>query len=300
VSLALVSAAAACGGESEPAAVNADGSTAVAPLVTGAAEQFRLENERVDFEIGTSGTGEGFERFCAGETDVAPATRVIDEDEAEACAAEGVRYLEVHVANDGFVVAMHRPILYDWVTCLTVEQLRQIWEDGSTVSNWNEVDPSFPDVPLKLYGPAQDTGRFDYFTFVINGERGASRTDYSATEDDNNTAEGIADDKGALGYFRYTYYDAHKDRLNALAVDGGQGCVTPSVETIRDGSYRPLARPLFVYVNRASLERKADVRRFTHFLVEHVQRLAQNARLVPLSDTQRDAQLAKLDRTPPP
>jgi phosphate transport system substrate-binding protein len=294
--LAVTGLATACGDETQATAVVADGSTAVGPLMSEASEQFRLENADVGIEVATSGTGTGLDRFCAGETDITTASRPIDEDEAEVCAGAGIRYLELHVANDGFAVAVHRPILFDWVTCLTVEQLRTIWEPESKVSNWNQVDPTFPDVPLRLYGPATDTGRFNYFTFVINGERGASRTDYAATDDDNNTVEGIADDKGALGYFRYTYYQAHRDRLKPLAVDGGQGCVAPSIETIQDGTYKPLSRPLFMYVNRSSLEGESPTRAFTRFLVEHAPRIAQNTRLVPLSAEQVSAQARKLER----
>jgi phosphate transport system substrate-binding protein len=295
IALAVAGVAAACGGEAEEAQITADGSTAVAPLLMEAAEQFRLEHEDFRIDVTSSGTGGGVERFCAGETDIATAARPIDEDEAEACAEAGVRYVELHVANDGFAVAIHRPILYDWVTCLTVEQLRRIWEPDSRITNWNQVDPAFPDVPLRLYGPAADTGRFNYFTFVINGERGASRTDYAATEDDNNTVEGIADDKGALGYFRYTYYEAHRDRLKALAVDGGQGCVAPSIETIQNGTYKPLSRPLYAYVKRSSLESK-PVRQFITYFVEHAQRIALNTRLAPLSSEQASAQARKLRR----
>jgi phosphate transport system substrate-binding protein len=294
--LTVAGLAAACGGQTQTAAVTADGSSAVGPLISEASEQFRLENENVEIGVTTSGTGSGLDRFCAGETDIATTTRPIDEDEAEACADAGIRYLELHVANDGFAVAIHRPILFDWVTCLTVEQLRRIWEPESQVTNWNQVDPSFPDVPLRLYGPATDTGRFNYFTFVINGERGASRTDYAATDDDNNTVEGIADDKGALGYFRYTYYQAHRDRLKALAVDGGQGCVAPSIETIQNGTYKPLSRPLFAYVKRSSLESNPRVREFVTFLVANEQRIAQNTRLAPLSSEQASAQARKLRR----
>jgi phosphate transport system substrate-binding protein len=296
LAVAVAAAVSACGGQSESAAITADGSTAVEPLMLEAAEQFRLENDDVGIDVASSGTGAGFDRFCAGETDIATASRAIDEDEAEVCAGEGVRYLELHVANDGFAVAIHRPILFDWVSCLTVEQLRSIWEADSKVNNWNQVDPSFPDVPLRLYGPAADTGRFNYFTFVINGERGESRTDYAATENDNNTVQGIADDKGALGYFRYTFYEAHRDRLKALAVDGGQGCVAPSIETIQNGTYKPLSRPLSIYVNLRSLERESPVRDFTRFLVENEQRIAQNTRLAPLSDEQAAAQVQKLER----
>jgi phosphate transport system substrate-binding protein len=294
--LATVGVVAACGGQTQSAAVTADGSTAVGPLVSEAAQQFRLENATVEIDVAVSGTGDGFERFCAGEIDLTTSTRPIDEDEAQACAHEDIDYVEFHAANDGLAIAIHRPILFDWVSCLTVEQLRRIWEPDSQVSNWNQVSRSFPDVPLRLYGPATDTGRFNYFTFAINGERGASRTDYAATEDDNNTVQGIADDKGALGYFRYTYYQAHRERLKALAVDEGRGCVAPSIETIQDGTYKPLSRPLFMYVNRDSLESRTVVRDFVTFFVENEQRIAQNTRLVPLSDTQAAAQVRKLNR----
>jgi phosphate transport system substrate-binding protein len=296
LAMALAAGGAACGSSSVPPAITADGSPAVGALTSEAAEQFRMEHANVEVEVETSGTGDGFDRFCTGEIDLTTATRRIDEDEAAACAESGVRYVELHVANDGFAVAIHRPILYDWISCLTVEQLRMIWEPESKISNWKQVDPSFPDMPLRLYGPAPDSGRFNFFTFVINGERGASRTDYAATQDDNDTVEGIADDRGAFGYFRYTYFETHRQRLKALAVDGGNGCVAPSIKTIQTGAYTPLSRALYMYVKRGSLESKPDVRAFTRFLVSNAQRLAQNTRLVPLSDEQVAAQARTLAR----
>ena len=197
--------------------------------------QTRRPGAQIDVEI--SRTSQGFERFCAGEIEVANASRRIDEDEAAACSEAGIEYVELQIANDAITIAIHKPILYDWVTCLTVEQLRRIWQPDSEVDNWNEVDTRYPDVPLRLYGADEGSGTFGYFTFVINGERGASRTDYAATDDDNDTVEGVADDKGALGYFGFSYYQANRARLNALEVDGGAGCVAPSVETVQDGAY---------------------------------------------------------------
>jgi phosphate transport system substrate-binding protein len=292
--LAISGLVAACGGQSEEAAITADGSTAVGPLVSEAAEQFRLENETFEIDVAASGTGSGFDRFCAGEIDLTTSSRPIDEDEAQACAQEDIRYIEVHAANDGLAIAIHRPILFDWVSCLTVEQLRRIWEPESQVANWNQVSRSFPDVPLRLYGPATDTGRFNYFTFAINGEEGASRVDYAATEDDNHTVEGIADDKGALGYFRYTYYQAHRHRLKALAVDGGQGCVAPSVETIQNGTYKPLSRPLFMYPS-AEAAAKPHVTAFMEFIAQNQQPIAEVAQFVPLTDEQAQQSTQKVE-----
>ena len=171
-----------------------------------------------------------------------------------------------------------------------MEQLRQIWRPDSQVANWNEVDPSFPDVPLRLYGREEGSGTFGYFTFVINGERGASRTDYAATDDDNDTVEGVADDKGALGYFGFSYYQANQARLNALAVDGGQGCVAPSIETVQNGTYKPLSRPLYVYVQTQALRERRALRQFVRFMLQNQELIATRALFVPLSDEQRAAQ----------
>jgi phosphate transport system substrate-binding protein len=290
LALAVSGGAAACGGETSDASITADGSSTVGPFMEVAAEQYRAQND-VGIDVTISESGHGLDRFCAGEVDIANASRPIDEDEQGACAEAGVNYLELQVASDALTVAIHRPILYDWVTCLTVEQLRRIWEPDSKVRNWNDVDPSFPDVPLRLYGADPDSGTFRYFTFVINGERGASRTDYSATEDDNDTVEGVADDKGALGYFGFSYYQQNRDRLSALEIDGGNGCVAPSVETVHNGSYRPLARPLFIYVNQSSLDESRPLRSFVRYVLENAETIADEALFVPLSEAQVAAQM---------
>jgi phosphate transport system substrate-binding protein len=290
--VAVAGIATACGGESSTVEITADGSSTVGPFMEVASERFRAEGD-AEIDVGISESGHGLDRFCAGEIDIANASRPIDEDEASTCGERGIEYVELQVASDALTVAIHRPILYDWVTCLTVEQLRTIWKPDSKVHNWSQVDPSFPDVPLRLYGADHESGTFRYFTFVINGESGASRTDYAATEDDNDSVEGVADDKGALGYFGFSYYQENRDRLSALEIDGGNGCVAPSIETVHNGSYKPLARPLFIYVNQRSLDESRPLRSFVRYVLENAEIIADEALFVPLSNAQVDAQMRK-------
>ena len=280
------------GGESGGDVVTADGSSTVGPFVTKAAEDFKAA-EDVDVTVGISGTGGGFERFCAGETDLSNASRPIDEDEQALCEEGGVEYVEFRVATDALTNVVNKA--NDWATCLTVDQLNAIWDPESKIANWNQVDPSFPDVPLKLYGAGTDSGTFDYFTSVINGEEGASRSDYSATEDDNVTVQGVSGDRGALGYFGFSYFEENQDSLKALEVDGGGGCVAPSVETAQDESYTPLSRPLFVYVKRSSFDENEEVRNFVRFMLDSNQAIAEAAQFVPLSETQLAEEQAKLE-----
>ena len=288
-SLALVSTA--CGGGDDGRGViTADGSSTVGPFVTKAAEDFKAEQD-IDVTVGISGTGGGFERFCAGETDLSNASRPIDEDEQVLCEDAGVEYVEFRVATDALTNVVNTE--NDWVTCLTVDQLNAIWEPGSKVANWNQVDPSFPDVPLKLYGAGTDSGTFDYFTGVINGEEGASRSDYSATEDDNVTVQGVSGDRGALGYFGFSYFEENQDTLEALEVDGGGGCVAPSIATAQDNSYTPLSRPLFVYAKQSSFDDSEDVRNFVKFMFDNNDSIATAAQFVPLSEDQIAEELAK-------
>ena len=293
--LVLVLAAAGCGGGDDGgggSVISADGSSTVGPFVTKAAEDFK-DAADVDVTVGISGTGGGFERFCAGETDLSNASREIDDEVAALCAEGGVEYLEIRVATDALTNVVNSE--NDWVTCLTVDQLNKIWGPGSKVANWNQVDASFPDVPLKLYGAGTDSGTFDYFTDVINGEEGASRTDYQATEDDNVTVQGVAGDRGALGYFGFSYFEENQGRLKALEVDGGGGCVAPSAETAQDGSYTPLSRPLFVYVRRSSFDEKQSVRDFVAFMLDNNQTIADAAQFVALSDDQLAEEQSKLE-----
>jgi phosphate transport system substrate-binding protein len=285
--------AAGCGGDSgNGGVITADGSSTVGPFVTSAAADFRDESG-VNVTVGISGTGGGFERFCAGETDLSNASRQIDEDEIALCEEAGIEYVEFRVATDALTNVVN--VRNDWATCLTVEQLNAIWEPGSKVKNWNQVDPSFPDVAMKLYGAGTDSGTFDYFTDVINGEEGASRSDYSATEDDNVTVQGVAGDRGALGYFGFSYYEQNQDTLKALEVDGGSGCVPPSVETAQNDTYTPLSRPLFVYVKQTSLDENPDVQDFIQYMFDNNDAIATEALFVPLNQEQIDEGLATLE-----
>ncbi len=289
--LALV--AAGCGGGGGGSStVSADGSSTVGPYVTAAAETFQRENEGVNVTVGISGTGGGFERFCRGETDLSDASRPIKDEEAEVCAENGVEYVELQVVNDALTVVTNTG--NDWATCLTTDELKAIWEPGSKVSNWSQVRDGFPDEPLKLFGPGTDSGTFDYFTDEINGEEGASRTDFSASEDDNVIVQGVAGTPGGLGYFGFSYFEENQDALNALEIDGGGGCVAPSVETAQGGEYVPLSRPLFVYASTEALARQ-EVEDFLRYMLENETEIAERAQFVPLNQDQIDENLAKLD-----
>jgi phosphate transport system substrate-binding protein len=271
--------------------IEADGSSTVGPFVTAAAEDFQAQNPGVQVTVGISGTGGGFERFCAGETDLSDASRPIkDDEEVPICQKNGIEYTEFQVANDGIAVVTNKE--NDWATCLTVEQLAKIWGPDSKVDNWNQVDPSFPDQKLTLAGPGTDSGTFDFFTGEINGEEDASRTDYQATEDDNVTVQAVSGDKGGLGYFGLSYFEQNQDKLNDVEVDGGSGCVAPTSDTVQDGSYMPLSRPLFVYVKNTSLQ-KPEVAAFMKYILDNQAQIAQKALFVPMTDEQ--AQKAESD-----
>jgi len=285
--------AAGCGGGGGGGGtISADGSSTVGPFTTKAAEDFKAAGG-VDVTVGISGTGGGFERFCRGETDLSNASRPIEEDEQALCADAGIEYLEFQVANDALTNVVNKD--NDWVTCLTVEQLKAIWEPGAKVKSWDQVDPSFPDVPLKLFGAGTDSGTFDYFTGVIVGEEGASRTDYNASEDDNVTVQGVSGERGGLGYFGFSYFEENQDTLKALDIDGGQGCVAPGAATVQDGSYTPLARPLFVYVKKSSFDENPDIRAFVKYLLDNEQSIAEAARFVSLSQEQLAEQQSKYE-----
>ena len=233
--------------------------------------------------VGVSGTGGGFERFCRGETDLSNASRPIKDEEVTACKDGGVEYVEFQVANDALTVVANTE--NDWATCLTVEQLKKIWKTGSKVGNWNQVDASFPDQELKLFGPGTDSVTFDYFTDEINGEEGASRSDYGASEDDNVIVQGVTGEKGGLGYFGFSYFEENQDSLKALEIDAGEGCIAPSVETAQDGTYKPLSRPLFVYAKKASFKRP-EVEAFIKYLLDNETQIAESSQYVPLTDEQ--------------
>ena len=271
------------GGSQLSGTINIDGSSTVAPLSEAAAELFQEQNSGVRVTVGTSGTGGGFEKFCAGETDISDASRAIEADETAACESKGIKYEEVQVANDGLSVVVNNQ--NTWANCLTTAQLKKIWDKGSKVNNWNQVDPSFPNEPLKLFGAGTDSGTFDYFTNAINGEEGRSRSDYSATEDDNVTVTGVSGTKGGLGYFGLSYLQENQGKIKGIQIDGGSGCVAPSTETVQDGSYTPLSRPLFIYPSDKALARP-EVKAFLDFYVNNYQKIAEEALFVPLTEEQ--------------
>jgi phosphate transport system substrate-binding protein len=263
--------------------IQADGSSTVGPYTTAAAERFQRENPDVQVTVGVSGTGGGFERFCAGETDLSNASRAIKDEEIELCEQKGVEYIEFHIANDALTVVVNPE--NDWATCLTVAELKKIWEPGSKVKNWSQIRSGFPNERLRLFGAGTDSGTFDYFTDAIVGEEGASRSDYSATEDDNVTVEGVGGNKGGLGYFGLSYFEQNRNRLKALEIDGGDGCIVPSVETAQSGDYKPLARPLFIYAKREAFSRP-EVEAFVGFILDNEAEIAEAAQFVPLTDEQ--------------
>ena len=296
--VALIAAAAGCGrdesssndnggqqaSDGEPAEklsgrIEVDGSSTVGPLTQLAAERFQEQQPGVQVTVGISGTGGGFERFCAGETDISDASRPIKEDEeVPVCKKANIDYTELQVAVDALTIVVNSE--NDWVDCLTTDQLKKIWEPGSKVKNWNQIDPSFPDQKLTLAGPGTDSGTFDYFTDEINGEEGASRTDYTASEDDNVIVQAVEGDKGGLGYFGFTYYEENQDRLKAVDVDSGSGCVAPSAETAQNGEYSPLSRPLFIYVKNASLK-KPEVKAFVQYYLDNARTIAEDGQFIP-------------------
>jgi phosphate binding protein len=267
--------------------VTVDGSSTVAPLSEAAADLFREVEPGVNVTVATAGTGGGFQKFCAGETDISDASRPIKEEEAAACKAKGIDYTEVIVANDGLSVVVNPE--NTWAKCLTLKQLQTMWspESEGKIKNWNQIDQSFPDEPLTLFGAGTDSGTFDYFTEAINGEEGASRTDYSPSEDDNVTIQGVKGDKGAVGYFGLSYVEQNPDAVKAVEIDGGDGCVGPSKETVQDKTYKPLARPLYIYVKNSSYKDNPAVGAYVDFYVENEAKVAEEALFVGLTPEQK-------------
>jgi phosphate transport system substrate-binding protein len=275
--------------------IRVDGSSTVAPLTEAIAEQFNAENPDVKVTVGTSGTGGGFEKFCAGETDISDASRAIEDDEVKACESSGIAFAEIQVANDALTVAINPN---NPVSCVTVDQLKSVWEPKATLKNWSEIqglEPSF-DAELALYSPGTDSGTFDFFTEAINGEEGAQRTAdvNDIGEDDNATVTGVAGADGGMGYFGYSFYQENQDQVKALEIDDGNGCVAPSAETAQDGSYSPLARPLFVYPSAQALEDET-VDAFLQFYLDNINDVAEQVGFIPLTDDQLQQSKDKLD-----
>lgn len=256
-----------------------DGSSTVYPIAEAVSEEFQLENPRVMVALGRSGSGGGFERFCRGETDISTASREITAGEDLRCAANGIQYLQVAVALDGVSVIVNPK--NDFVGCLSVRDLRALWRAGSPVRTWRDLRPEFPPAEIRLYGPGTDSGTYDIFTEAIIGEPGASRTDFQSSEDDNVLVQGVTGDRYSLGFLGYSYLVGNRDRLKVVAVDAGDGCVTPTSETIRDGRYSPLTRQLYLYVKLTSLRRRGMVA-FMDFFMVHAPELIPPTGLVPL------------------
>jgi len=258
--------------------VDIDGSSTVGPIMQAVAEEFGKANPDVKVTVGISGTGGGFKKFSAGEIDVADASRPIEEKEIEACKKNNVEFIELPVAFDGLTVVVNAQ--NDFLDDISVAELKAIWSPDSKVTTWDQVRAGLPKEPIKLYGAGTDSGTFDYFTKAVNGKEKASRSDYQASEDDNTLVQGVAGDKFALGYFGYAYFEQNKDKLKALKVNG----VAPSPESINDGTYQPLSRPLFIYVNKKSLAEKPQIKELVKMLLTSGQELIRTVGYVPLGE----------------
>jgi phosphate transport system substrate-binding protein len=269
--------------------VRVDGSSTVGPLTAAAGELFTAtaEGAGINVTVGQSGTGGGFKKFCAGETDISDASRSIKEEEAAECAAKGIEYAEIPVANDAITLIVNKE--NDWAKCLTTDELATIWAPASEgkVTNWNQVNSSFPDEALELFGAGTDSGTFDYFTAAINGEEGASRTDYNPSEDDNVTITGVEGTKGGLGYLGFSYFEENAAELIAVEVDSGAGCVAPNATTASDGTYTPLSRPLFIYPSKQAMAASPQVAAFVNFYVANDAAITEKALFIPLSAEQQ-------------
>jgi phosphate transport system substrate-binding protein len=272
--------------------IEMDGSSTVYPISEAVAEEFSREaGGNVRATVAMSGTGGGFKRFCAGETAISNASRAIKDTELALCQQNGVEPVELQVAIDGLAVLVHPENAT--IECLTVAELKRIWEPGSKVARWSDVRAGLPNEPLKLYGPGTNSGTFDYFTEAVAGKAGASRGDYTASEDDNVLVQGVRGDRSALGYFGYAYYHENRGQLKAIGIDNGSGCVQPTPETVTSGQYAPLSRPLFIYVSRAALQRP-EVAAFVRYYLQHAAELVPEVGYVPLEPAKYQEALNQL------
>jgi phosphate transport system substrate-binding protein len=271
------------GGGDLSGTIRIDGSSTVAPFAQAAAEEFSATNPGVRVTVGTSGTGGGFEKFCAGETDISDASRPIEDDEIAVCKKNGVDYTEVQVANDGIAVVSNTDMKVD---CMTTAQLKELWNKGSKISKLSDIDPSLPSTSLSLFGPGTDSGTFDFFTEQINGEEGVSRTDYQPSEDDNVLVQGVEGEAGGLGYFGFSYYEQNQDKLNLIGVGESAGnCIKPDADNIQSGEYKPLSRPLLMYPSAKAIK-KPEVKAFMDYVVQNYDSIAEAAAIVPMSQAQ--------------
>ena len=276
--------------------IDIDGSSTVFPITEAVAEEFgKLTDGNVRVTVGVSGTGGGFKKFCNGETQISDASRPIKASEVQLCADAGIDYIEIPVAIDGLTVIVNKD--NTWTQCMTVEELHTMWapESEDVITRWNQVRPDWPDDDMEMYAPGVDSGTFDYFTETVNGEGGASRGDFTASEDDNLIIQGVSGGKNSVGYLGYSYYIENSDKLKAVEIDGGSGCVSPSDEVINNGTYAPLSRPLFIYV-RADAANNPHIAEFVrYFLSKEGQALASEVGYIPYPQTVYDLALAKFE-----
>jgi phosphate transport system substrate-binding protein len=257
-----------------------DGSSTVFPVFEAIAEEFGKTDKSIRVTVGTSGTGGGFKKFCLGETDISTASRPIKKSEIDICKKNGVNFVELPVAFDGLTVVVSKGNKF--IDCLKTSELKSLWEQDSKITNWNQLRPEFPNKPVQLFGPGADSGTFDYFTEVINGKEDSSRKDFTASEDDNMLVRGVQSNVNALGYFGFAYYLDNQKSLKALKIDSGAGCVEPSVTTIQDGSYKPLSRPLFMYVSTKSIVRP-EVEKLVTWTFEHANEVVNSVGYIALT-----------------
>ena len=253
-----------------------DGSSTVGPITNAVVEEFALENKGVDIAVGVSGTGGGFKKFIAGEIDIANASRPIKDSEKKKATEQGIEFLEIQVAIDGITIVVNSQ--NNWVSEMSEEELKKLWEHDSAIKKWSDINPLYPGIDIKLYGPDQDSGTYDYFIESILGHDNKIRPDYSPASDDNQLVQGVEGDRGAIGYFGYAYYLAQKDKLKAIKING----VPPTEEDIRDGKYKPLSRPLYIYINKKSLKEKPKVKPFVLFYLQNASKLVKEEGYVPM------------------
>jgi phosphate transport system substrate-binding protein len=279
--VAVMMLVAGCSNQPSAKNISIDGSSTVYPVTEAVAKEFTKEAPQIRVVAGFSGTGGGFKKFISGDIAICGASRGIKDSEQEQCEAGEIGYIQLEVAFDGLAVVLNPN--NDWCDSMTVDQLKELWRPESAVQKWSDLNPEWPDEEIKLYGPGTDSGTFDYFTEAIVGEGGASRADYTASEDDNMLVTGVQEDPYALGYFGFAYYAENKDKLKLMGVDNGTGPVTPSEATVRDGSYAPLSRPLYIYVRNSALERP-EVEKFVRFYLDKSGEMASEVGYVPISD----------------
>ena len=268
--------------EAQTASIKIDGSSTVFPISEALAEEFQISKRgKVRVTVGIAGTGGGFKKFCRGETDISNASRPISREEMDACKAAGIQYIEIPIAFDALTVVVNKE--NTWAKTMTIADLKKIWSPDAQgrVNNWNQVKSGYPNLKMMLFGPGTDSGTFDYFTEAVNGKSKASRSDYSASEDDNTLVQGVENNKGGLGYFGFAYYSAHKDKLTAVAIDGGKGPVEPTIANVLNGTYQPLSRPLFIYVKLDAASRP-EVQEFVRFSLTKGAGLVQEVGYIPL------------------